>query len=169
MFDLIQLTFKGPKCHEIAVNTTAKWQCQPPKNPPKINCSCAVFTSQHRHDIITLLSISGQSDTSPLHRQSPQLSPHHHLEVTLGRIPLSTKPTKQHPSHHAIVQPNSTWDRYKRIGERLSRRKKSVCMCVLKWRSVFVWMTSCPGVLGGRVQLFRQLYADKGSRTVGKI
>lgn len=28
--------------------------------------------------------------------------------------------------------------------------------------TVFVWTSSCPGVLGGRLQLFRQLYADCG-------
>ncbi|KAI9521479.1 hypothetical protein NQZ68_007795 [Dissostichus eleginoides] len=52
---------------------------------------------------------------------SASLPPTEREQVTLRRIPLSTKTTKQHPSHQVIVQPNSTWDRYKRIGERLRR------------------------------------------------
>lgn len=88
-------------------------------------------------DVISLLflSISGQSDSSPLHHQSLQLFPHHPSQVTLARIPLSTKPTTQQPSHHTIVQPNSSWDGYKMIGGRL---RGNVCLFVLRWNCVSV-------------------------------
>lgn len=114
------------------------------KKTPKINWNCGFFTIEMIS--LPLLSMSGQSDTSPLRRQSPSTTPrhHHHLEVTLGRIPLSTKPTKQQPSHHAIVQPNSTGDRYKRTGGRLSRAER-VCDKT-KQR---VWRSSCPAILAG--------------------
>lgn len=95
------------------------------------------FTSQHQDVVITLLSISGQTDTSPLHGQSPQLFPPSRPQRSpWGGFHYPPSPTTQHPSHHAIVQPNSTWDRHKRIGKRLRRGNVptcvgvSLCVCV---------------------------------------
>lgn len=86
---------------------------------------------------------SGQADASPLHRKAPTL-PHHPSQVTLGRIPLSSEPSTLHPSHLTIVQLNSTWNGYKRIGGRLRGNvfvcaTPGVCVCSVLSGGVGAW------------------------------
>lgn len=80
MFYLIPLTSSGRRVSKWLQThrkmSMSTFNSSNEKKTPQINCSRAFFTSSRRRDdIITLPSISGQSDTSPLHRQSPQLFP----------------------------------------------------------------------------------------------
>lgn len=146
------------KVHVFRINTQNK--CTSGKMREKLFlCS---FSLPAQHEIISVLSVSGQADASPLHRKALTL-PHHPSQVTLGRIPPSNQPSTLHPSHHTIVQLNSTWNGYKRIGGGAERKCVCLCytgrVCVLRsmgwgWEGAAVQVALCQrGPRGSRVMM----------------